>query len=276
MCDLSKGMPRSCSEEPSPGQPENLSGKLIAWLDGELPTDEAARVERHVRACAECRSRVAAYDQVSSAFTAYCDAAVAVAVAVAVDASPRPIATQHPKETHPPREMQQQRWVPILLGAAAAVIILLLAFPRARVEPPATPPQAAASVGSQSVFESTPPVPSQSRSAPERAAANSAAKTVRKPHAAPPAQPPAQVPAHAPAPRPSQIRDAAWQPAEPAIEIAIPAEAMFPPGAVPEGFNFTADLSIAPDGSASRIRLQPRLSVPIGMPVNYERKPTRP
>ncbi|HEY1866164.1 MAG TPA: zf-HC2 domain-containing protein [Candidatus Acidoferrales bacterium] len=269
MCDLSKGVPRSCSEEPSPGQPENPSSKLIAWLDGELPPDEAARVEQHVRACAECRSRVDAYDQVSSAFTAYCDAAVAV------DASPRPIATQRAKETPPPET--HQRWVPILLGAAAAVIILLLAFPRARVEPPATPPQAAAAVGSQSVFESTPPVPPQSRSAAaDRAAANSAAKTVRKPHAAPPAQTPPQVPAHAPAPRPSQIRDAAWQPAEPAIEIAIPAEAMFPPGAVPEGFNFTADLSIAPDGSASRIRLQPRLSVPIGTPVNYERKPTRP
>jgi hypothetical protein len=273
MCDFSKGLPTNHSEELSPGRPENFTGKLIAWLDGELPPDEAARIEQHVHACAECRSRVDAYEQVSSAFTAYCDAAVAA------EATPRPLATQRPKKTHPPKEIQQ-RWVPMLLGAAAAVILLLLAFPRTHVEPPSTPAQVVAAVGSQpvpeSTFESTPPVPSQSRSAADRPAANSAAKTVRKPHAATRAQTPAQTPAHAPAPRPSQVRDAAWQPAEPAIEIAIPAEAMFPPGAVPEGFNFTADLSIAPDGSASRISLQPRLSAPIGTPVNYERKPTRP
>jgi anti-sigma factor RsiW len=49
-------------------------------------------------------------------------------------------------------------------------------------------------------------------------------------------------------------------PPEPAIQIAIPAESMFPPGAVPEGINFTADVSFGPDGSARQVRLQPRLT----------------
>jgi anti-sigma factor RsiW len=47
--------------------------------------------------------------------------------------------------------------------------------------------------------------------------------------------------------------------AEPAIEIAIPADSIFPPGAVPDGFTFTADVSFAPDGSAQQMRLRPRL-----------------
>ena len=42
-----------------------FSGKLIAWMDRELPESEAADVERHLGACAECRERLAAYKQVS-------------------------------------------------------------------------------------------------------------------------------------------------------------------------------------------------------------------
>jgi hypothetical protein len=49
-------------------------------------------------------------------------------------------------------------------------------------------------------------------------------------------------------------------PEETAIQIAIPADEMFPPGAVPEGMHFVADLTIAADGSAERLRLSPRLA----------------
>jgi len=38
---------------------------------------------------------------------------------------------------------------------------------------------------------------------------------------------------------------------------AIPAEAIFPPGAFPEGFQFIADLSIAEDGSPQGLRIIP-------------------
>jgi hypothetical protein len=49
---------------------------------------------------------------------------------------------------------------------------------------------------------------------------------------------------------------ATWVAAGPAIEIAIPAEAMFPPGAVPEGTTFIADLRMAADGSLQGLRLR--------------------
>jgi hypothetical protein len=46
-------------------------------------------------------------------------------------------------------------------------------------------------------------------------------------------------------------------PAQPTIEIAIPSDALFPPGAVPEGFAFVADLSLAQDGSPAELALRP-------------------
>jgi anti-sigma factor RsiW len=49
-------------------------------------------------------------------------------------------------------------------------------------------------------------------------------------------------------------------PPEPAIRIAIPAESMFPPGAVPEGVSFSADVSFGPDGWAQQVRLRPNLA----------------
>lgn len=67
----------------------------------------------------------------------------------------------------------------------------------------------------------------------------------------------------------SKTQTVDWLPAEPAIQIAIPAESMFPPGALPEGVSFTADLSIAADGSAQQIRLRPRL-------VPFERRTIQP
>jgi Putative zinc-finger len=48
-------------------------------------------------------------------------------------------------------------------------------------------------------------------------------------------------------------------PAESAVQIAIPAEALFPPGAFPQGVAFVADLSIAPDGSPQRLHFEPQL-----------------
>src|SRR5579864_6609678 len=88
----------------------DFSGKLIAWLDRELPETEAADVERHVLACADCHRSVAAYKEVSSAFAAYYDAAA---------------------------ESQTQRkiplWVPILSGTAVVAAMLLLIFLRTPV-----------------------------------------------------------------------------------------------------------------------------------------------
>jgi anti-sigma factor RsiW len=189
----------------------DFSRKLIAWLDRELPEDESADVERHVRACTECRSHLEAYEQVSSTFNAYCDAAMASKVGHSLP-----------------------RWVPVLSGAVAAAALLLI-FSRAPVEKlPVHPPVAAP----PAIVLETAPAP------------------IKRIH-----------PRHALAPAQNQTLD--WAPAEPAIQIAIPAEAMFPPGAIPEGVNFIADVSIAADGSAQRLRLRPRL-------IGFERRSMHP
>jgi anti-sigma factor RsiW len=65
---------------------------------------------------------------------------------------------------------------------------------------------------------------------------------------------------HLPKERAQSAPEAANLAPEPAIRITIPAESMFPPGAVPDGINFTADVSFGPDGSARQVRLQPQLT----------------
>jgi hypothetical protein len=135
------------------------------------------------------------------------------------------------------QQKRLSRWVPVLTTAAAAAITatLVLVLLRARVEPPALPPPAQVQV------QAPPPaMVLENVSAPTPAPG----KTMHRPWASTPGTP---------------RRTANWQPTERAIEISIPAESMFPPGAVPQGVNFLADLSIAADGSAEQIRLRPRL-----------------
>jgi anti-sigma factor RsiW len=181
----------------------DVQAKLVAWLDRELSSDEAADVDRHIKGCQECRGRLATYKQVSETFDVYCDAVVAAKT-----------------------RRRVSRWVPVLASAVAAAVVMFLAFPQRRVEPPPVlaPTLAAASV----------PVPAP------RAAEAAARKTMRRRHAVPPVQ----------------ERAMKWQPTETAVQIAIPAEAMFPPGAMPKGINFIAELSIAPDGSIQQVRLR--------------------
>jgi anti-sigma factor RsiW len=78
--------------------------------------------------------------------------------------------------------------------------------------------------------------------------------------------PPAIVPSKAPAaaaavrrprvPKRIQAQAVAWLPAEPTIQVVIPADQLFPPGALPEGVDLVANLSLAADvspaGPASR------------------------
>ena len=181
----------------------DVQAKLIAWLDRELSSDEAAGVERHIEGCKECRSRLAAYEQVSNTFDAYCDAVEAVKTRRWVP-----------------------RWVHALASAAVAAVVMFLAFSRTHVEPPPVlfPTITAASVAL--------PAPPELESAPR--------KTIHRRRAV----------------APVQVRATKWQPMETAVQIAIPAEAMFPPGAMPEGMNFIAELSIAPDGSVKQVRLR--------------------
>jgi anti-sigma factor RsiW len=181
----------------------DVQGKLIAWLDRELSSDEATDVDRHIKGCQECRDRLATYKQVSETFDVYCDAVVAAKM-----------------------RRRVPRWVPVLASSVVAAVVMFLAFPRTRIEPPPviTPTIVAASL------------PVLAQAAPEPPPR----KTVQRRYAVPP----------------MQTRAVKWQPTETAVQIAIPAEALFPPGAMPKGMNFIAELSIAPDGSVRQVRLR--------------------
>ncbi len=119
------------------------------------------------------------------------------------------------------------RWMPVAAAAAvvAAVVLLLALAPRALKPAPL--------VGK--VVETHPVAP---QAAPE--IASRAQSTAPRRH----------VVAH------RKTSTANRELAGPAIQIAIPADAMFPPGAVPEGVNYVAEVSLA-DGSVQGVRLQP-------------------
>ena len=116
------------------------------------------------------------------------------------------------------------RWVPVLLSGAAAAVLLLV-FQTANIEQIPVQPR---------VADVAPAVVVETETAPRPV------KKVHRRHVIAPMKPP----------------NTNWALAEPSIQIAIPVEAMFPPGAVPEGITFIADLSVAADGSVQGVRLQ--------------------
>jgi anti-sigma factor RsiW len=122
-----------------------------------------------------------------------------------------------------PTQRRLSYWVPVLSGTAA-IAALLLMFLRPALEP--TPlPAPVATVPPAAVREAAPEM------------ARGAARRHRI--------------------VPVQTAKTNWSQVDPDVQIIIPAEAMFPPGAVPEGVSFVADLSLAPDGSVEGLRLQP-------------------
>lgn len=186
----------------------DFSGRLIAWMDHELPEDQATEVERHLATCARCQASVAAYRKVSAEFDAYCETAITAKV----------------------RRRLPHR-VPVLSGvavAAAAVAVLFLLLPHAQVKPPSLHPNAPQAAVAPSVVAVGITQPARNKKIHRRRAI-----------------------------APANIQEANWVPSAPAIEIAFPAEALFPPGAVPQGFGFIADVSISADGSAQQLRLRP-------------------
>lgn len=193
----------------------DFSERLIPWLDRELPEQEAAGVELHLRTCNECRNSLGAYKELDQAIVAYCDARVP-----------------------PPVRRGLSVWTPALLAAAAAAVLLLL--PHGRTD--RDRPQLQAVAASPAVLERAAP------RAPHTSVTKPVTTGVRKPVIKTVHLPQVVAPAQA---------QTAWTPVQPAIQIAIPAEAMFAPGAVPQGVSFTAELSIAADGSAQQLRLRP-------------------
>ena len=198
--------------------------KLVGWLDGELTESEAAEVEQHLHACRQCREQLDRYKNVSGMISAFCDATL--------DAK------------KPARNMPT--WAPVL-GVAASLMLLIALFIRARVErSPAPPPMAAVARPPQALPAAAAPLAVAS-ALPTRKTRVAMSHKLRK----------SEVPASAKLQNAN--RDGDW-PTGPAIEIAIPGEALFPPGAVPPGFGFVADVNIATDGSEQRMRLYPQLT----------------
>lgn len=121
------------------------------------------------------------------------------------------------------------RWVPAFAAlAAVAALAIFLAPPRQQtpVPAPATAPIVAA-------------IPSRAPS-PEPSAP-AASKPVHR-------RRPVPIAPRRPAPR--------WLSADTAVEIAIPADAVFAPGALPEGMRLFGEMHLSPDGSLREIRLQ--------------------
>jgi anti-sigma factor RsiW len=116
------------------------------------------------------------------------------------------------------------RWVPVVAGASAAAVLIVLALLPLSPKQVSPVPQVAVA---------TSPAALEASNAPFRPAAKRHLATHKK-------TPTASVPL-----------------AQPAVRIAIPAEEMFPPGAVPEGVSYIANLSLTSDGSVQGLRLQP-------------------
>jgi anti-sigma factor RsiW len=118
------------------------------------------------------------------------------------------------------------RWLPYVAAAAAVIAIVLMTFPRSRDQRSTAPQVTTATSGPSEKG----PVPATTAKATRAVAAHHATAAVNS-------HPVGQAPAPA------------------AIQIAIPADAVFPPGAVPEGFTYIARL--AADGSLQDFRVQP-------------------
>jgi len=166
----------------------DFSGKLIAWLDHELPAEKAAEVERHLADCSECRSGVDAYKRVSGEFDAYCEETLA--------SSER-------------RKASPWTAVAAAAGAAAALAALFLVWSRPRVQRPVPFRSPAAVTASQPAIEHA----ALETAPPASRIHRRQAKPVR-----------IQSVKSAPGPR----QTAYLLPEEPMIQIAFPADEMFP------------------------------------------------
>ena len=223
----------------------DYSRRLVAWLDREMQGDEASEMERHVAVCAECRKGAAEFDRVSGAFEDYCEALAQT------------------------KDQRKGIRVASIFWAAAAAIVLALMFahPRGQVALPMQQP-------SMTAVAKTDSSPSLAVKAAENVAVPSkadhrAARRQAADRTVEGAASPGLCSGQGCAPRKVQGQSAKWVAEEPAIQIAIPSEAMFPPGAVPEGVVFVADVSIGSDGRVEQLRLRPR-------PARFERRTDQP
>jgi len=208
-----------------------FSEKLMAWLDQELPAEESTVIDGHVRACAECRREVLACRELSETMDAYCDAAILASARSPERATPR---------------MVRRAFVGTAAVAAAVLLVFLTVSQRVwRMD--------SASSGVLPFAQKPPLAPAElEKSAPVETYGAQMPRKIRKPLR----------------PLDAKRGENPW-PEETPVYIAIPADALFPPGALPDGVGFVADVSLRSDGSAQRLRLQPQL-------VGFKRRGTQP
>jgi hypothetical protein len=191
-------------------------------------------MERHLRECAPCRGQLDAYRQASDAFEAYSSACADAAVSAKRGRI----------------SMRPARAVSAAAAIAAMVAAFFLFTPRIRRSPVRTAAEIGSAAGASQPVQTPSKEPARQPAAvaPLRAAprleSSKVAEHVR--HAVPDRRLEA----------PGSEEDSSL----PGVEIAIPADAIFPPGAVPAGVSFTADVTMASDGSAEQIRLRPQLT----------------
>jgi hypothetical protein len=218
-----------------------FSEKLIAYLDRELSEEDSVIVEQHGRRCAECRREVEIYRTLNEMIDTFCEAAI--------------LAVPKKRQRATPRVGRA-----VLLGTAAvaaAVLLVVLAMPVRRflwMDSPVAntvPPTTLHSAPIPSLaLEKTPVVQTATAQTP---------RPTRKP----------RLSRQAGVVSTSRKRNESLWPDQAPVYVAIPADALFPPGALPEGVGFVADVNLRPDGSAQRLRLQPQL-------VGFQRRGAQP
>jgi len=121
------------------------------------------------------------------------------------------------------------RWVPYIAALAAAIVIALILLPHAHK--PAQPATQLAQI------EVAAPVVAEPAAVVEPVAAvplTAKRRTVSRP----------------------VVQENKQPPSEPVVQIVIPADAMFPPGAMPDGVAYVASLNYTIDGAVPGYRLQ--------------------
>jgi hypothetical protein len=197
------------------------SDRLVAWLDEEVPLEDAAAIEQHLETCGTCRDSLIHYRRVSADVKAYYRAVTNGEVR-------RPVVT----------------WALVASGAAAIAVAVVvwggfLAGARVEGRPDTATSVATVATAQRSKPRGLEPLRSDPADAHGSVARGPMSRAHRRARTAPRAAEPN------------------WLPAEPAVEIVVPADAVFPPGVVPEGISFVADLSIAADGSATWLQWRP-------------------
>jgi anti-sigma factor RsiW len=216
----------------------DFSKKLVAWMDGELPQNESETVARHVESCPECRDCVASFEQASNSFDTYCEMAFEQ-----VEAHPFAVSASNPKLQN--AKLPGRKTVLWGAGAVAAAVIAMLIVPprRQMVQAPSVLPVQSASARAVEKTDSpeaanpgASPIAVERHNRPHsRLQKSRAAKSITSPQR----------------PRVAESQGIAFA-AGPPIEISVPAEDMFPPGAVPDGISYTAVVTFAADDAPPR------------------------